>query len=955
VGDGTLEQRAEAALRSADDEPRRVLVSAREIHQRAIAAADHRAACTALRAQGLAQLHLRRVDDAVATLTVAVAEGQRARAADVEGRARMTLAGALCMSSRLDDALREAELAVLGLHGLDQARARAQRALVQTYLRDIEGALESFAEAEPVLRRERDDDHLLSALVNRGGLRFQQADLMGAAQDFTEAAALAEAMGRELQAGYAHANLGLVLVQRGEILDALDHLAAAETAIRRRNGALGPLLHMRGELLLSVRLLAEARRYAEGALRMAARSHDPLSAADTRLLLAQIAMADGRPAEAQRFARLAAQGFAAHGQHGLAAFARLHALRAAVTRGSRRLPPLDEVAALVETVEAAGWAWSRVEARIAAAEVALRRSTGVNEHTDDRGGPLDYLAVAAGFRTVGPATVRARAWYAEARRRELLGDGRGAGRAAAAGLRVLDEYAQALGATDLRAHAAGHRIDLVEIGLRTAAGPRDPRRVLLWAERGRASHLQRQRMRAPEDPVLSELLTQLRAAVAEVEELHRAGQSSKAAVRRQVVLEGRIRDHVRLLAARGRSTTASGAGNRAGRATGPASTASTRMATRLATRTATRSAGALVDAVDAVLGDRALVEYVVVQGAVRAVTLVDGRARLHDLGRLEEVGVLLPRIPFALQRLLRARRDTRSSDAGRALLDDAGRRLGMLLLAPLRETEGHDLVVVPTGPLQAVAWSLLPDIRERAVTVAPAAALWVTAMSRSYGAGPVAVVAGPGLPGADDEARTIAAMHGARPLTGPQATVAATSQLISGSALAHLATHGRLSAENPLFSSLTLADGPLFVHDLERVATLPHTVVLAACDSGQNTVLAGDELLGLGGTFLAGGTAQLVASVVPVPDHETATLMAALHRRIIAGSVPATALRSAQRELAEDSPAAFAAAAAFVCLGAGYVRPPLAAPVPDESARAGLLSIPAPSHEPDAGRVGTPR
>src|SRR5206468_3039136 len=100
---------------------------------------------------------------------------------------------------------------------------------------------------------------------------------------------------------------------------------------------------------------------------------------------------------------------------------------------------------------------------------------------------------------------------------------------------------------------------------------------------------------------------------------------------------------------------------------------------------------------------------------------------------------------------------------------------------------------------------------------------------------------------------------------------------------------------------------PLFVHDLERVAPLPHTVVLAACDSGRNAVLAGDELLGLGGTFLAGGTAQLVASVVPVPDHETGTLMAALHREIIAGRVPAAALDGCRRRVDIDplSTAAF--------------------------------------------------
>jgi CHAT domain-containing protein len=67
----------------------------------------------------------------------------------------------------------------------------------------------------------------------------------------------------------------------------------------------------------------------------------------------------------------------------------------------------------------------------------------------------------------------------------------------------------------------------------------------------------------------------------------------------------------------------------------------------------------------------------------------------------------------------------------------------------------------------------------------------------------------------------------------------------------HLAAHGRLAPHNPLFSELTLADGPLFAYDIEQLADAPHTVVLAACESGRSVVCAGDELLGLGAMFLA--------------------------------------------------------------------------------------------------------
>jgi CHAT domain-containing protein len=112
-------------------------------------------------------------------------------------------------------------------------------------------------------------------------------------------------------------------------------------------------------------------------------------------------------------------------------------------------------------------------------------------------------------------------------------------------------------------------------------------------------------------------------------------------------------------------------------------------------------------------------------------------------------------------------------------------------------------------------------------------------------------------------------------------------------------------------------------------------VVLAACESGQNAVRAGDELLGLGAVLLARGTAQLVGSLVPVPDAETSTLMNALHLGLAAGLSPATALARAQAEAAAAGPAGAAAAAGFVCFGAGFLP---------------VLPEPSPSHP----RNGTP-
>jgi len=140
---------------------------------------------------------------------------------------------------------------------------------------------------------------------------------------------------------------------------------------------------------------------------------------------------------------------------------------------------------------------------------------------------------------------------------------------------------------------------------------------------------------------------------------------------------------------------------------------------------------------------------------------------------------------------------------------------------------------------------------------------------------------------------------------------------VDGAALLHLAAHGNVRSDNPLFSSVTLADGPLTVYELERLTRAPYHVVLAACDTGRPHMVAGEELLGFGAALLGGGTATLVAPVVPVPDAATVPLMGAYHEALRAGRRPAEALAAAQAGLDSDDPAAWAAAAAFICLGAG--------------------------------------
>jgi hypothetical protein len=69
-------------------------------------------------------------------------------------------------------------------------------------------------------------------------------------------------------------------------------------------------------------------------------------------------------------------------------------------------------------------------------------------------------------------------------------------------------------------------------------------------------------------------------------------------------------------------------------------------------------------------------------------------------------------------------------------------------------------------------------------------------------------------------------------LAAGSATTARVLAAIDGAGLAHIAAHGTFRADSPMFSSLRLDDGPMTVHDLERLRRAPFRLILPSCESG---------------------------------------------------------------------------------------------------------------------------
>jgi tetratricopeptide (TPR) repeat protein len=875
---GALIDQAREALRLADVDPAASMRLGSTVADRARRARDAQTSAVAGRALGLAAVHLKDLDTALRHLRAAIRVATRASATHLAAEARMTLAFALSRRGRAGPALREIDAALLDLSGVARARAEAQRGAILHQLGRLDEALVAYRSALRGLRRAGDTLWMQRLLTNRGSLHGERHELVAAAADLNTADRLAQSLGLDLSAAHIQQNLGWVHMLRGDVPTALHHLDVAEERLRRLGSHNGTLLLTRSELLLSVLLSAEATEAAESAVRQFERERRRVALPEARLMLAQAASLEGDLVRAEQQARQAEREFTRQGLDRWASLARYVVLscRYASTRTSA---PAAQLARIADTLDGLGWASAALEARLTAGQHALAQGQVI------RG--IEQLAVASRARRLGLARLRARGWHAEALLRLARADRRGATSAVRAGLRTLDEHRATFGATDLRAFASGHRLRLAELGLRIAIDEGNAVRILTWAEQSRASHLLLRPIRPPNDPILAEALTTLRATVMDLQRARASGGNPVKLVQRQIGLERTIRDHCRR-----QSAEESGSNATQFRA----------------------------DHLAATLRDAALVEFVQLDDAFHAVTVVDGRIRWHTLCQLPPVRDLVDRLPFALHRLVRSHVHPASTAAAVTMLRDTAQRFDALLLRPLGPQIGdRPLVIVPTGLLQSLPWSILPSCASRPVTVSPSASLWMLASASAQAPPPVvAVAAGPGLPGARAEAQAVAAIHRTTPLVDGAATVAAIRAELGRASIAHIAAHGRLHTRNPLFSWIQLADGPLTIYDLEDLSRVPGMVILAACDSARSVVCAGDELLGISATFLAKGTQQVVASVLSIPDAETGPLMVAFHRLLAAGQTAPDALAHAQYGMSGEDPAVLAAAAGFVCIGGQF-------------------------------------
>jgi CHAT domain-containing protein/Tfp pilus assembly protein PilF len=332
--------------------------------------------------------------------------------------------------------------------------------------------------------------------------------------------------------------------------------------------------------------------------------------------------------------------------------------------------------------------------------------------------------------------------------------------------------------------------------------------------------------------------------------------------------------------------------------------------------------------VEYLVTEKALLAWVVTpQQTIHAATIDVTGPKLQGL--VDELRVLLEKDP--------------GSGPPAPRLAELARTLNDLLIRPIAQwlpaSAGDQVVIIPHGPLAVLPFAALEDGRARPLVArhtlafAPAISVfrYTAAKQRPSGAAGAALVvadaAGPSdasmppLPGAREEGRLVAkrlAPASVSLLVGPDATEAAFKKTAGKTRFVHVATHGLISSDRPLRSSLLLApgggdDGYLRVDEIFGLALEADLVVLSGCSTGLGKA-SGDGIIGLARAFIYAGTPAVVVSQWDVSDRATTYLMDQFYASLGKGRGPAAALRDAQMAARARYPHP-ALWAAFVAIG----------------------------------------
>ena len=236
------------------------------------------------------------------------------------------------------------------------------------------------------------------------------------------------------------------------------------------------------------------------------------------------------------------------------------------------------------------------------------------------------------------------------------------------------------------------------------------------------------------------------------------------------------------------------------------------------------------------------------------------------------------------------------------------------------------IIIAPSGFLHHVPFHALVNkageslIERYVVSYAPSASIFARTAMRPPSAGHGSLILAVPDSAAPRIAHEAAAIRQILPeaevLIGSETSAAALKTRGANKLYVHLAAHGLLRRDNPLFSAIRLGESRLELFDLKQMTLDAELVTLSGCSTGLSVVKGADELVGLMRGILGTGARSLLASLWDVNDESTTKFMIEFYKSFFEGGAKdkAGAVRKATLEVRESYPHVyFWGAFALVC------------------------------------------
>jgi CHAT domain-containing protein/Tfp pilus assembly protein PilF len=292
--------------------------------------------------------------------------------------------------------------------------------------------------------------------------------------------------------------------------------------------------------------------------------------------------------------------------------------------------------------------------------------------------------------------------------------------------------------------------------------------------------------------------------------------------------------------------------------------------------------------------------------------------------------------------------DRRVGEDFQAFTGSAGYFFDLLINPVISHIQGKRLVIVPDGMLSYIPFELLLTsgeglhennyktlpylLRDFTISYSFSVTLWKESLSKSPQDGGSILAVAPEyefsgvpsgesmsnrqyyrerlmpLPGARDEAVSVAGMMDGNVLLDNDATEYNFKSMAGDYNVLHLAMHTLIDDENPMFSKLVFSDsedsdedGLLNTYEVYNLNLNAGLAVLSACRSGYGSLNRGEGVMSLARGFLYAGVPSIVMTNWEVEDKSGAEIMIKFYSYLLKGHRKDEALRMARIDFLDNA------------------------------------------------------